>query len=340
MADVNRLVFSIIRFLEDQKTAANLSDEGVEGLEVAIQCLESTYSVSTQDPQQVKKLSVPKNLLDIFNSQLSSEPEAEFDSLSIHEPTPEEKEEAECLKNKGNEFMKAEKFSDALECYTQALKLDSHNSVFFCNRAAAYSKLNKHVKAIEDCEKALTIDPQYSKAYGRMGIAYTALNDHESALECYRKALELDPTNQSYQNNLEIAEQKLKEEAAKAGFGLGSGGGMPMDFSQILNNPHVMDMATQMMGNPQMQQMMSNMMSGFGGVPGAGGGNPEEAVEGGAPGVPGGIGNILQIGQQMASQMQESNPELVAQLRQQMGRPPNNPDGSNDADSNPGSQQQ
>ena len=30
------------------------------------------------------------------------QPEAEFDSLSIHEPTPEEKEEAELLKNKGN----------------------------------------------------------------------------------------------------------------------------------------------------------------------------------------------------------------------------------------------
>ena len=37
--------------------------------------------------------------------------------------------------------------------------------------------------------------------------------DHESARECYRKALELDPTNQSYQNNLEISEQKLKEAA-------------------------------------------------------------------------------------------------------------------------------
>jgi tetratricopeptide (TPR) repeat protein len=49
-------------------------------------------------------------------------------------------------------------------------------------------------------------------------IAYTALNDHESAMECYRKALDLDPTNQSYQNNLEIAEQKLKEEAAKVGY--------------------------------------------------------------------------------------------------------------------------
>ena len=45
-------------------------------------------------------------------------------------------------------------------------------------------------------------------------IAFTALNDHESARECYRKALELDPDNQSYQNNLEIAEQKLREAAA------------------------------------------------------------------------------------------------------------------------------
>ena len=44
-------------------------------------------------------------------------------------------------------------------------------------------------------------------------IAFTALNDHESARECYRKALELDPDNQSYQNNLEIAEQKLREVA-------------------------------------------------------------------------------------------------------------------------------
>lgn len=45
-------------------------------------------------------------------------------------------------------------------------------------------------------------------------IAFTALTDHESARECYRKALELDPHNQSYQNNLEIAEQKLREAAA------------------------------------------------------------------------------------------------------------------------------
>lgn len=40
---------------------------------VAIQCLESTYGVSTQDPKMAKKLAVSKNLLDIFNSQMASE---------------------------------------------------------------------------------------------------------------------------------------------------------------------------------------------------------------------------------------------------------------------------
>ena len=48
-----------------------------------------------------------------------------------------------------------------------------------------------------------------------ISIAFTALDDHQSGYECYRKALELDPDNQSYQNNLEIAEQKLKEQATQ-----------------------------------------------------------------------------------------------------------------------------
>lgn len=34
----------------------------------------------------------------------------------------------------GNDFMKAEKFSDAIECYSKALKLDNKNAVYYCNR--------------------------------------------------------------------------------------------------------------------------------------------------------------------------------------------------------------
>lgn len=53
MADVNKLVFSIIRFLEDQKTAGNLSDEGVEGLEGM--CLIKFPPQFTLDPSSTVK---------------------------------------------------------------------------------------------------------------------------------------------------------------------------------------------------------------------------------------------------------------------------------------------
>lgn len=107
--------------------------------------------------------------------------------------------------------MKLEKFDEALKCYTDAIKLDGKNAVYYCNRAAAYSKLNNHSFALEDCRRAIEIDESYSKAYGRMGLAYASLNDHFRARECYKKAAELDPQNESYKNNLSIAEEKVSE---------------------------------------------------------------------------------------------------------------------------------
>ncbi|XP_060070366.1 small glutamine-rich tetratricopeptide repeat-containing protein beta-like [Ylistrum balloti] len=306
MADVKKLVFSIMRFMEDQKVTGDLDEDSLESLEVGLQCLSNAYGLDMADPSQIAKYQVQRNLLDIFNSQISLEPDSDFSTLSLHEPTEEEKLQAEEKKAKGNEFMKAEKYSDAIEYYTQAIKLDNKNPVYYCNRAAAYSKINKHDLTIKDCQQALSIDPCYSKAYGRMGIAYTAEDDHESALECYRKALDLDPGNQTHQNNLEISEQKLKERAAQTGFNLGAAGmpGLPgMDLAAMFNNPAMMNMARTFMQDPGLQQMMTNMMSG--------------AQAGGGQGNMG----LLQVGQQLAAQVQESHPDLVAQLREQMGRP-------------------
>ena len=43
-----------------------------------------------------------------------------FESLSIGNP--------------GNQLMKEEKYNEAIKCYTNAMKLDSSNAVFLCNR--------------------------------------------------------------------------------------------------------------------------------------------------------------------------------------------------------------
>ena len=42
-------------------------------------------------------------------------------------------------------------------------------------------------------------------------LAHSASEQHLEALECYKRALELDPSNASYQQNIEIAEQKVRE---------------------------------------------------------------------------------------------------------------------------------
>jgi hypothetical protein len=38
----------------------------------------------------------------------------------------------------GNDFMKAEKFSDAMESYTKAIKLDGKNAIYYCNRSVLF----------------------------------------------------------------------------------------------------------------------------------------------------------------------------------------------------------
>ncbi|KAI8509628.1 hypothetical protein Bbelb_120560 [Branchiostoma belcheri] len=247
--------------------------------------------------------------------------------------------------------MKAERYQQAVDSYTSAITVNSNNAVYYCNRAAAYSKLLDHQKSLEDCQKAVEIDPTYSKAYGRLGMAYSNLNQHEKAKQSYQQALELDPDNQTYQSNLRLAEQKLREinlgGPGMGGPGLGGMGGIPgglgglggmggaglggMDLGGLLNNPMLMNMATQMMQNPQMQQMLGNLL-------GSGGAPTQAPSSGEAPAGPGGLNmsEFLQAGQQMAQQIQQQNPELVEQLRTQMGRDP--PDGSQDnPDGKPGS---
>lgn len=341
MTDKRRLVFSMLKFLTAEMESKDLSDDAKESLEVASQCLQSAYSLTLED----KHLTVSKPLDEIFKTATASEP--------LHKtgpPSAADKEEAERLKTEGNNLMRTEKFPDALLMYSKAIDLDGSNPVFYCNRAAAHSKMNNHHLAIEDCQRAVDMDSNYSKAYGRMGLAYSSLDKHKEAVDNFKKALELEPDNESYKSNLQIAEDKLQtmgSPGGAAGFPAGLGGltGGPggMDLGSFLNNPALMNMATTMLQDPNMQNMMSQMMGGGAGAGGMGAGAPPQNIEsllqagmgagapgaaGGMPGMPGAppqnIESLLQAGQQLAQQMQASNPELVEQLRRQMmgGNPP------------------
>ncbi|TRY92578.1 hypothetical protein DNTS_020495 [Danionella cerebrum] len=197
----------------------------------------------------------------------------------------------------GNNHMKEENYSCAVECYTKAIELDQRNAVYYCNRAAAHSKLGNYTEATGDCERAIAIDPSYSKAYGRMGLALTSMSKYPEAISYFNKALALDPDNDTYKSNLKIAEQKQKEASSPTATGLG------FDMASLINNPAFISMAASVMQNQQVQQLMSGMMSNAVGGPAAGVGGLSD------------ISSLIEAGQQFAQQIQQQNPELIEQLR-------------------------
>jgi len=306
------VVVTFVQFLRQKVSANECNAEQIEALEVAIQFLEGAFELS--DGHYAFQPAKP--LLEMFRSCEAGD--ANKGSLE------QQKLEADKLKEEGNDLMKSGKFGEAVEKYNGAIKLRK-DPVYFCNRAAAYCRMEQYDLAIQDCRTALALDPQYGKAYGRMGLALSCQNRYDQAVEAYKKALEIEPNQQSYLNNLQIAEEKLRELNAAGnarneggfaglfpgmgGLAAGMAGGMPgmpdgmPDFSALLNNPQMMENVTRMMSDPNIQNMMGQMMG---------------TMMGGAGGAPaGGMDNLLSAGQNLAQNMQQSNPELVEQLRRQ-----------------------
>lgn len=301
MDNRKRLAYAIIQFLHGQLRHGGLSCDAQESLEVAIQCLETAFGVTLEDSD----LALPQTLPEIFEAATSSKEMPQDPRAPDRTPPSEEDSaEAERLKTEGNEQMKLENFEAAVHLYGKAIELNPANAVYFCNRAAAYSKLGNYVGAVQDCERAIGIDPGYSKAYGRMGLALSSLNKHAEAVAYYKKALELDPDNDTYKSNLKIAELKLREAPSPTG-GVGS-----LDIAGLLNNPHFITMASSLMNSPQLQQLMSGMISGGHNPLGTPGSSPQQSD----------LASLIQAGQQFAQQMQQQNPEFVEQIRSQVVR--------------------
>lgn len=152
-------VQAFLRFLQNQIDNSKFSPDTVESLEVAAQCLETAYDLPSLSSDGASGDDNPLNHIDLYDIYQST-------CCTI---SSDRKQEAENIKNEGNQLMKEEKYNEALVAYNRALCIDATNPVFYCNRAAAYSRLGDYQKAADDCKMALRYDSNYSKAYGRLG---------------------------------------------------------------------------------------------------------------------------------------------------------------------------
>ncbi|KAF5377483.1 hypothetical protein D9615_005111 [Tricholomella constricta] len=292
-----RLVYSVIEFLNQSIEDGTVKADDKESLEVAIQCIGEAFNVDPLNQEQAEKLSVkPATLQTIFDVFIktrdkissgapSSPASAAASSSRSKAPSDEDKAQAETHKQTGNTLMSSKKYDEAIQSYDKAVAMDPTNPVYYSNRAAAYSSKGDHLAAVGDAEKALSVDPNFVKAYHRLGHAQYSLGDFEAAASAFERGLKLEPSNSGLKSGLQNAQARIepaggspptsesatpttRRPATGTGPGLGGmadmlrgvgggGGGMP-DLASLMNNPQMMAMAQQMAANGGLASLMQN----------------------------------------------------------------------------------
>lgn len=114
MSDLETRLFvrSFTRFLHQQIEAARFSDEVVESLEVAVQCLETAFELDEAASPELTAVH-PLAQVDLFELFRGACPP---DGGAV---SAERRAEADAVKNEGNRLMKEEKFHEALQAYSR-----------------------------------------------------------------------------------------------------------------------------------------------------------------------------------------------------------------------------
>ncbi|KAF7280413.1 tetratricopeptide repeat domain 1 [Rhynchophorus ferrugineus] len=103
-------------------------------------------------------------------------------------------------KQKGNEDFKNQKYLEAVQLYTEGLRIcpltfGNDRAILYANRAASKVKLDRKSSAIDDCSKAIELNNKYIRAYLRRAVLYEETEKLDESLEDYKKVFQLDPGN-------------------------------------------------------------------------------------------------------------------------------------------------
>lgn len=108
----------------------------------------------------------------------------EMDIVSPKRTTPST---IDTEKRRGNEFLEAKKYLQAVDQYTLAILKEPNCPVLYLNRATALMRRAWYgdvYAALKDCHTALKLDPTYIKAHFRLARALLDLNHVQEASKC------------------------------------------------------------------------------------------------------------------------------------------------------------
>nr|CAD7427844.1 unnamed protein product [Timema monikensis] len=111
---------------------------------------------------------------------------------------------------RGNQFVKAQRWSEAIACYSRAIRCYANDPIFYANRALCFLKTQDYRSAETDCTASLQLDESYVKAYQRRAAARVALGQLTEARADLEKVLEREPNNSASRSELYKVLKKLE----------------------------------------------------------------------------------------------------------------------------------
>ena len=116
-----------------------------------------------------------------------------------------DKLKAQDLNNKGDEALSKNEYQQALDLYTDAVKINLPSVVYRCNRSASLLNLERYQAAEEDAHVGTQLDPQYAKAWSLLGKARLNRGHGKRAKEAYERGLEVAGGNEATQMRQDLA---------------------------------------------------------------------------------------------------------------------------------------
>lgn len=150
--------------------------------------------------------------------RVSAAPSASVEMPKRKPTIPNAIENADEFKKRGNDCVKQQQFQKAIHYYTEAIRLNPKEPVYYTNRALCYLKQSKFTECIDDCSTAIGLDCKAVKAYyRRMQAREHMQSDLDAALSDCKMILSIEPKNVEAQRGLNRLEQLVKPTTTTTG---------------------------------------------------------------------------------------------------------------------------
>jgi len=110
-------------------------------------------------------------------------------------------------------YQHLEKLDQAIDDYTQAIRLNPGGAMAYHERAVCLARLNQDDRAFPDYNRAIELSPGYALSWNGRGVIYLHRKDYENAKADFTRAIQLDPTLYQAYKNRSAAKKALGDTA-------------------------------------------------------------------------------------------------------------------------------